>query len=316
MYKTSKTLFLIIIALHILAIFTLFINYIEINLNILNISNLNDVTDQQIIKQMRLPNFLVAYFAGGLLSIMGYLLHSLTKNTLLETHILGLGACSNLGGLICLVVLPFANIPPLYGAFLLTLMACFYLFKQPKHLLLRGVMLGTIAGALITLILQFANQEALPSLLFWLMGDISQTTWLDVQLFGLVLATCTAFVLKFKNNIAYLWLGQAKAQTLIPNLKQLELQIFVMIAGITAFLSLKIGGIGFIGFVVPHFIYLWAPRLDVPKHLCFLILLGGAFLAFCTQLARLVIYPSLLPVGVLTAIIGAPIFLSALRRQK
>ncbi len=301
---TLSKLFACLLGLHILAIVGVFYPKIEL---------------LEIFLDVRLVRFMSAYAVGGILALSAYLLQILSKNYLAEPYMLGLSSIGSCAGLCALVLfngLFFAD----YSAFLLAalavLCASLWLFQpsSAQFLLLRGMMLNAIAGAMMSIVLQLAPPGQLPSLLFWLMGDMGSISMMGTWNLVLILCLMLIYIGLNRRQLSLAFLGEAKALSIQKNITRTYFQAYAVVGIATALVTMHVGSIGFIGFMVAHWVYALQPRLNISKHVMLCVGLGGALLSICDHLARSVIYPSTLPIGAITAIIGVPIFLRALKK--
>jgi iron complex transport system permease protein len=178
--------------------------------------------------------------------------------------------------------------------------------------LLTGVIVAAGCGALVALMLAIAPEERLRGMLYWLMGDLAQASgWLPALL---ALVVGLTLAMPFARELNLLARGMLQAQALGVAVHKLRYAIFLLASLATAASVTTAGSIGFVGLVVPHLVRLATgndQRLLLPAS----VLAGGALLVLADTLARTLIAPQQLPVGVLTALIGVPVFLALLSRQ-
>jgi iron complex transport system permease protein len=183
---------------------------------------------------------------------------------------------------------------------------------EPARLLLTGVVVAAGWGAMINFILSMAPDKPLRGMLFWLMGDINQTEPSLAALVVLLLGLLVSFMLARQLNI--LSRGDNQAAALGVSVKPLRVILFFIASALTAFAVIQAGSVGFIGLIVPHMIRLLAGsdhRFLLPAS----VLLGGSLLLISDTLARTIIAPQQLPVGVITAFLGVPFFLFLLNKN-
>ncbi|MDD5176891.1 MAG: iron ABC transporter permease [Sterolibacterium sp.] len=273
----------------------------------------------EVVRNLRLPRALAGLACGGLLALAGALMQVLLKNPLADPYVLGVSGGASVGALAAMLFgLPLLVLHA--GAFAGALAAMVVVFGlahgegswTQTRLLLTGVIVAAGCGALVALMLSIAPENQLRGMLFWLMGDLSQTEspWpaLLVLLFGL------ACVLPFSRDLSLLARGELSAQVLGVPVTKLRLLIYALASLFTAVAVNIAGSIGFIGLIVPHLVRLAAGndlRLLLPAS----VLVGGTLLVAADTLARVLIAPQQLPVGVLTALLGVPVFLYLLSRQ-
>jgi iron complex transport system permease protein len=272
----------------------------------------------QVIHELRWPRALHAFITGGLLASAGALLQILLRNPLAEPYVLGISGGASvfallamLAGLSGLVVSSSA-----FAGALLSMLLVFGLARgqsswSPNRLLLTGVVLATGWGAIVSFILSIAPQAQLRSLLFWLMGDLSfaQQHWP-----GALTLLIGFFLMMLKaRHLNVLTLGSNQAQTLGVEVTRLQWQIYVLASLMTAMAVVQAGSIGFVGLIVPHVLRLLGLR-DHRYLIPGCIFAGGGLLLIADTLARSLFSDVMLPVGVLTAAIGVPVFILLLYR--
>ncbi len=275
---------------------------------------------QSLVFELRLPRALAAFAAGALLSIAGVLMQVLLKNPLADPYVLGVSGGSALAAL--LAMLMGVNTFWLTGsAFLGALLSISLVFSfahsngswSISRLLLTGIILASGWGALISFVLVISPPEKIHGMLFWLMGDLSYDRPLlpsyIILFFGFL------FSLSISRQLNILLWGDQQAGSLGIDIKRLRTSIFFISSLLTAGAITLAGSIGFVGLVIPHLVRLIIGtdhRLLIPAS----ALTGGALLIIADTLARTVLAPQQLPVGVLTALIGVPLFLYLLRKSQ
>lgn len=288
-----------------------------------------DTTD--LLLQLRVPRVLAAFVVGGLLALAGALLQLLLRNPLADPYVLGLSGGAAAGAMLFTVLMPVAwaayslQLGALCGAGLATLLlfilARGVLLRQVSlvstssgiKLILIGVMISSACGAVITLMLSLLPDQQLRSMVFWLMGDLESVEWIwpawVILLFSLSWAWRHATAL---NILAH---GEVTAQLLGLPVRRLRIMILLVASVATAAAVTVAGAIGFIGLVVPH-----ALRLVMGNNQHHLlpasVLVGGIALTLADLFARTIVSPMQLPVGVITALIGVPVFLVLLVRSR
>ncbi|MBK8891845.1 MAG: iron ABC transporter permease [Dechloromonas sp.] len=278
-----------------------------------------DVPGADIVRQLRLPRALAGFACGGLLALAGALMQVLLRNPLADPYILGISGGAGAGALFAIMVgLPTLGIDGLAFAGALGAMLLVFGLAHgdgswtQTRLLLTGVIVAAGCGALISLMLAIAPEDRLRGMLFWLSGDLGQAASAWPPLIALVIAL--ALAMPFARELNLLARGLLQAQALGVAVDRLRYAIFLLASLATAASVTTAGSIGFIGLVVPHLVRLVTgndQRLLLPAS----ALAGGALLMLADTLARSLIAPQQLPVGVLTALIGVPVFLFLLSRQ-
>jgi len=272
-----------------------------------------------VVRSLRLPRALTGFACGGLLALAGALLQVLLRNPLADPYVLGISGGAGIGALLA-IVLGF-GVGGINGlAFVGALGAMLLVFGlahgeggwTQSRLLLTGVIVAAGCGAVVTLMLAIAPEDRLRGMLFWLMGDLSQTD--DPQLVLVLLLLILLIALPFARELNLLARGADVAQALGVAVRPLRRGVYLLASLATAAAVTHAGAIGFIGLIVPHLVRLAAgndQRLLLPAS----VLAGGSLLVIADTLARTLLAPQQLPVGVLTALIGVPAFLFLLTRS-
>ena len=272
-----------------------------------------------VVLQLRLPRAIAGFACGGLLALAGALMQVLLRNPLADPYVLGISGGAGVGAMFAILIgLPVLGIDGL--AFLGALGAMFIVFGlahgdgswTQTRLLLTGVIVAAGCGALVALMLAIAEEHKLRGMLFWLMGDLGQSTQWWPALLALLVALVAA--MPFARELNLLSRGMMQAQALGVAVGRLRYAIYLLASLATAASVTTAGSIGFVGLVVPHLVRLATgndQRLLLPAS----VLAGGSLLVLADTLARTLIAPQQLPVGVLTALIGVPVFLFLLSRQ-
>ena len=272
-----------------------------------------------VVRSLRLPRALAGFACGGLLALAGALLQVLLRNPLADPYILGISGGAGVGAMLAILFgLSAAGINGF--AFLGALGAMVVVFGlahgdgswTQTRLLLTGVIVAAGCGAVVALMLSIAPEHKLRGMLFWVMGDLSQTN--DPGLALVILAAALFLSLPFARELNLLARGADTAQTLGVAVVRLRRGVFIVASLATAAAVTHAGSIGFIGLIVPHLVRLATgndQRLLLPAS----ALAGGSLLVIADTLARTVVAPQQLPVGVLTALIGVPVFLFLLTRD-
>ena len=277
----------------------------------------------KVVRELRLPRALSGFACGGLLALAGALMQVLLKNPLADPYVLGVSGGASVGALAAMLF----GLPMLVqhlGAFSGALVAMLLVFGlahgdgswTQTRLLLTGVIVAAGAGALVALMLSVAPQEELRGMLFWLMGDLSrsESPWPALA----VLAAGVVCVLPISRDLGLLARGELPALALGVPVARLRLAIYLLASMLTAVAVNLAGSIGFVGLVVPHLVRLamrTTARNDQRLLLPASVLAGGSLLVVADTLARCIVAPQQLPVGVLTALLGVPAFLYLLSRQ-
>ncbi|TDR52942.1 iron complex transport system permease protein [Halomonas ventosae] len=279
-----------------------------------------DALSRTLILELRLPRALAAFATGGLLAVAGALMQVLLRNPLADPYVLGLSGGAAVGALLAMLAgLGSALVSG--SAFAGALTATLLVFGlahgtgswTPSRLLLTGVVVASGWGAVITLILSLTPSRQLPGMLYWLMGDLAHARGPGVAL-GLLGLVCL-LVVPLGRSLNVLARGGLQAAALGVAVSRLEWLVYLLASLVTAVAVTTAGSIGFVGLVVPHLLRLALgndQRLILPA--C--ALAGGTLLVLADTLARTIIAPEQLPVGVITALLGVPVFLYLLHRSR
>jgi len=273
--------------------------------------------DHTIFWELRVPRVLIAFSVGGLLALAGAWFQVLLGNPLAEPYVLGVAGSASVGAVTGLMVIPESAWAMSIGAFagawagIAVVMAFSRL--GPSRVLLAGVVLAAFWAAILALLLTLLPEHGLGRAFAWMMGDLSHS---DIPVPLLLLAWVIALVcgMLLSRSLDMLLLGDRHAEALGVELEPLRRRLLLMASAVTAIAVTAAGTIGFVGLVVPHLMRLVfgsLHRFVLPAS----AIGGGLLLAMADTAARTVITPAELPVGVLTAIIGVPVFLYLLLRR-
>ncbi len=275
---------------------------------------------QTLVLELRAPRALAALAVGGLLAVAGALMQVLLRNPLADPYVLGLSGGAAVGALAAMLLglgSALVSGAAFAGALLSTLLV-FGLAHgtgswTPTRLLLTGVVVASGWSALVTFMLAVGPTRQLPGMLYWLMGDLAyaRSPWWALA----ALAAAVAVAVPLGRSLNVLARGPLQAAALGVAVRPLEWGIYVAASVLTAVAVTTAGSIGFVGLVVPHMLRLVLgndQRLILPAA----ALAGGALLTLADVLARTLIAPEQLPVGVITAMLGVPLFLYLLHRSR
>lgn len=289
-----------------------------------------------VIWYIRLPRVLAAIVAGAGLSLSGAVLQSVLRNPLGSPYTLGISQAAAFGAAISIVFLGagklesgatvgvILNNPYIItiSAFACSLVSTFVIFLMVKYkgaspatMVLAGIALGSLFGAGMTSVQYFASETELASIIFWTFGDLSRVVWRDLGILTAVMVPVLAYFVLNSWNYNVLDSGDEAAKSLGIEVDKLRLSGLVLSSLLAAVVVSFFGIIGFVGLVVPHII-----RRIIGGDERFLIpascLVGGLLLLVSDTLARTIIAPIVLPVGILTSFLGAPLFIYLLIRGR
>ncbi len=277
-------------------------------------------SEARILWQLRLPRALSAFVTGALLGLAGALMQVLLRNPLADPYVLGVSGGASVGALLALLLGASGFWVPCwaFSGALFSMLLVFSLAHgrgswDTTRLLLTGVVLASGWGALISLLLAISPAARIQGMLFWLMGDLSYAQLPAVG--GAVLALVAVTALRFSSALNLMRSGALHAASLGVPVTRMRLMIYISASLATAVAVTQAGNIGFIGLLAPHMLRLGGGR-DYRVLVPGVMLLGGTLLLLADALARSVIAPRQLPAGVLTALIGIPLFLFLLYRSR
>ena len=279
-----------------------------------------------ILWEIRMPRTLTAFFVGACLAVSGTVMQSVLQNPLASSFTLGVSSGASVGAALVIVTgfsLPFAGVLtlPLSG-FIFGLATVFFAVALSEKLdrsmhnqtiILVGMVLSLFVNAILTLIAAFA-QQYMQRLLLWTMGSFASCTWYHV---GILLPVCVLgvlFLLRYSREMDILTFGDEQATTIGVDLRKMKKILLAAAALLTGISVCFTGVIGFIDLIAPHVvrrIFGSAHRIVIPMSAVF----GGAFMAVADLISRTILSPQEVPIGAMTALIGAPFFLYVFFRR-
>lgn len=288
--------------------------------------------DQLVLWSIRIPRIAVSAMIGALLAVSGTVMQGLFRNPLADPALVGVSSGGALAAAFTIVILDNAIAPnaaahafellPI-AAFLGSLVTTLLLYRISSRegrtsvaiFLLSGLAIAALANAGIGLLIFMADDRQLRDITFWLLGSLGGATWSKAALLVPFVAASAAVMPFIARGLDVLVLGESEAFHSGINVERLKIICIVLVSAMTGAAVAICGVIGFIGIVVPHLL-----RLAIgPGHRMLLpasALFGAALLAFADTFARVLAAPAEIPVGILTACIGAPFFLYVLLRQR
>ncbi|PKK91785.1 MAG: iron ABC transporter permease [Candidatus Wallbacteria bacterium HGW-Wallbacteria-1] len=271
-----------------------------------------------VFEKIRLPRVVAAFLGGAILAAAGAVFQCLLRNPLADPYVLGISAGGAVGA-VTAMALGFTSISMVAGASfagaLATMMIVLIISRRNQSsnsMLLAGVMINATLSSLISLLVYFAPR--VKSVMFWLMGSFSGNTWTSVMFMGfsaMLLGTVIFLASPWMDCLA---MGETTAQSLGVPVRRLKVILFLISSAATAIVVAFCGVIGFAGMVIPHFsraLVGSSHRMMVP--VCFLA--GGAFMCLADTISRTALSPEELPIGIVTGIIGGPLFIYILTRR-
>ncbi len=277
---------------------------------------------QAIIWHIRFPRVLLAALVGAALSSGGLVFQALLRNPLAEPYILGISGGAAIGGIIG-ILLGFSRFPGVtliaFAGSMCTLMLVMIISSgqsilKKDSLLLAGVMVNAFCSAVIMFLVSMSQDSRLHNIIFWLMGDMSMTDLQQVGILSAILIPGFILIFCLSNAMNLLLMGREMAMSMGLQLKTITVTLLVATSFMVSATVSYCGLIGFVGLVIPHLLRMvLGPDHRVLVPAC--ILGGGAYMVFCDLLARTLPRQGEMPAGVITALIGAPLFIFLLKRS-
>lgn len=277
------------------------------------------LTSVPIVWNLRLPRTLLAFIVGGALSVSGTVMQSVLKNPLASSYTLGVSSGASVGAAI--VIVTGFNIP-LLGMFTLPLVGlicglltvyCSVKFasRMDKNLenntiILVGMVFSLFINAILTLITAI-SKEHLTQLTFWQMGSFAMKEWVNIIVLFPIVVIGVLLLMNYAREMDTMTFGEEQAFTMGIDVPKIKWLLLGLSAALTGSAVSFVGVIGFIDLIAPHVVrklFGSAHSIVVPMSMLF----GGVFMVLCDLVARTVISPSELPVGAITALVGAPFF--------
>ncbi|MDF7667810.1 iron ABC transporter permease [Orbaceae bacterium ESL0727] len=277
--------------------------------------------DMQVIWQIRLPRILSAFFVGGGLALSGAVLQGVFYNPLVDPHVIGVTSGSAFGGTLA-ILLGFSTFGLLTSAFCFGLLALILIFvitatlKQQNILILVlvGVILSGFFSALVSLVQYFADsEETLPNIIFWLLGSFATANWQKFLILVIPVSIASFILIRLSFRINVLSLADNEAKSLGISVIWTRSLVLILCAIIVAVQVAICGSIGWVGLIIPH-----AARMLVGANhqrlLPIAFWLGGLYMILVDDIARLIATVEV-PLGIITALLGAPCFVLLLKQQ-
>jgi iron complex transport system permease protein len=275
-----------------------------------------------IVRDLRAPRVLLAFLVGGSLGISGAALQAMIRNPLAEPYLLGLSSGAGLGAVIAIASRSAGPWAIPMAAFIGAMAAVALVYRlslvsgrrlDPHVLLLSGVVVGAFAGALMSAVMVLSDAPGVRNAFLWLLGGFGAASWQALAVFSAYAVLPLGVLLFHARSLDLIALGDEAALHLGANVDRIRRLVYLCTALLTAASVATCGIVGFVGLVVPH-----AVRTTFrPLHrslLPIVFLTGGCFLVLADVVSRTAVRPLELPVGVITALIGVPLFALLLRK--
>jgi iron complex transport system permease protein len=318
-----------VVALLSLTVGTVSISWVEALRAVVGSSSTTQI--DTILFDIRLPRILLAIFVGAVLATTGAVMQGLFRNPLADPSLIGVSSGASVGASLMIVTaggfiqggalvgLSLVSIGAFVGGFTATLLvyrlATSGMGTSVTTMLLAGIAIGALAGALNSLLSYFSDNDMLRQISLWQMGNLSGASWLKVSIMGVVTILLMGLFPRDSRALNALLLGESEARHLGINVQWVKRRLIVLTA-LGVGVSVAVAGlVGFVGLIMPHII-----RLMIGPDHRWLIpasgLAGAILLVVADSLARVVVIPAELPTGILTAILGAPFFVALLLQQR
>ena len=275
-----------------------------------------------IVRDLRAPRVMLAFLVGGSLGVCGAALQAMIRNPLAEPYLLGLSSGAGLGAVIAIATRAGGAWAVPIAAFIGALAAVALVYRlslvsgrrlDPHVLLLSGVVVGAFAGALMSAVMVLSDAPGVRNAFLWLLGGFGAASWRALGVFSVYASLPVVLLLFHARSLDLIALGDEPAQHLGAEVDRLRRLVYLCTALLTAASVATCGIIGFVGLVVPHAVR----TMFRPLHRTLLpvvFVVGGCFLVLADVVSRVAVRPLELPVGVVTALIGVPLFALLLRR--
>lgn len=281
-----------------------------------------------IIWEIRMPRIIMGALAGMALAVAGTIMQAIFRNPMADPYILGLASGASVGASIAIIAggtigfLAGYTLPVFaFGGSLLTIIVVYYISNirgmvRIDTLLLSGIAVGSFMAAVTSFFTYISGQHLRP-IIFWLMGglSLSEGDWDSVFIAAIIIIPACIICMTFTRQLNLLLLGEETAQYRGLDTQKVQKILLVLASLITGVAVAFTGVIGFVGLIIPHLIRL----ITGPDHRILLptsSIIGASFLIIADVVAKTIIYPTELPVGIITALCGTPFFLYLLRKQK
>lgn len=286
-------------------------------ISIIDANTTASMTDT-IITDIRLPRLIYSVLTGIGLSLVGLLMQTVTRNALADPYVLGVSSGASTGAVFAIIMggLPFLGQynTPIFAALgaalsIILVLLCVGKSNSPVKLILIGMGMTGVFSALTMMIIYGAKHEAqVRSAMFWLLGSFAGIQWSDLPLTAIIITLFMLYIYMFNQDLDVLLLGNHEAAQMGLSVKQLQLSIVIISSIVIATLVSKVGVVCFIGLIIPHL----ARIIGGPKHkhtLLFSALIGSIVMIWSDVLSRALYSPEEIPIGVLTSLLGAPLFI-------
>lgn len=286
-----------------------------------------DKTSRVIVWQMRLPVAIMGIIVGGALGLAGATMQTILNNPLASPYTLGLSAGAGFGASVALV-LGFGSMSILSNvmvplcAFVFSLAACFgiYFISKVKRftsgiMVLAGIGMVFFFQAGQSFLQYIATPEELTSLVFWTFGSLTKANWTNVTVVAVVFAAIFLFVFSKSWKLTAMSMGDDRAKSMGVDVERLRMQMFIGLSLLTATAVAFVGSIGFVGIVGPHIARILLGE-DQRYFLPMSTICGAAILSIASVASKIVVPGAIFPIGILTSLIGVPVFFALIVKKR
>ncbi|MCP4411921.1 MAG: iron ABC transporter permease [Gammaproteobacteria bacterium] len=282
---------------------------------------------RQIIQEIRLPRIFMALLTGAGLAVTGAILQSVTRNPLADPYLFGISSGASLGAVIVMATIAGSTLTAspvsitigalLGSAFSVVLMLTLAgrSAVQVERLLLSGVAVSFMLSAFTSLILYYSEPDTAATLLFWMMGSFSNSQWSELWMPALALIIGVFIFFIYRRWLGAIQAGDESALTLGIPVNKVRLFMLIVCAAITGVIVAHVGGIGFVGLMIPH-ISRFIVGTQIHRLLFMTLVLGGSFMIWVDVIARSLLNNQVLPVGIVTSAVGSFFFFVILKYRR
>jgi ABC-type Fe3+-siderophore transport system, permease component len=274
--------------------------------------------EENIVWNLRLPRIVMGILAGIGLAIAGTIMQGILRNPLASPYTLGISSAAGFGASLAIILgagILSKNYLIITNAFVFALLSSFIIYSISKYkgtssatMILAGIALMYLFSAMTSVLQYFGEAEAVKETVFWMFGGLGRSSWTDISFVFIVIIMCAPFILMRSWDLNIMGLGDETAKSLGVNVERTRVVCFMLASFVTASIVCFTGTIGFIGLVSPHIC-----RMAIGGDNRFLIpasgLFGATLLLGADAVARIVIAPTILPVGMATSFLGVPLFI-------
>ncbi|KUP09436.1 ABC transporter permease [Bacillus coahuilensis p1.1.43] len=283
------------------------------------------VAHYHIIWDIRFPRVLLAAVVGAGLSICGVAIQALVRNSLADPYILGVSSGASVGATLVILLGAFsvfgqyalsmaAFLGSLLSLFLVLLLSRVKGRMSTTRILLAGIAVSMILSAVTNyIVISAPREEAIKNALYWMLGNLSGAKWIYLPIPSVVIGVGFIYLLLQYRNLNLLLMGEETAGSMGVDVERFRIVLVLIVSLMTGVLVAVSGSIGFVGLMIPHIARLLVGSNHI-RVLPFSMLIGAIFLIWCDVVARIVLDPQELPIGIVTAICGGPFFIWLLRR--